>query len=91
LPELREAVSDKLWLEKGVKYIPDGELIITCGVTEAIFMGMMALLNPNDEVLVPTPFFPAYRTAIQMAEATPVEVPLNEADEFMLDVKEMQR
>ncbi len=90
LPELRKAVAEKLLLENKVKYDPETELIITSGVTEAIFMGMMALLNPGDEVLVPTPCFPVYHMAIRMAGAKPVEVPLSEADGFRPDVIEMQ-
>jgi aspartate/methionine/tyrosine aminotransferase len=91
LYELREAVAKKLWLENQVKCDPETELIITCGVTEAIFMSMMALLNPREEVLVLTPCFPAYSTAIIMAEAIPVEVPLDESKGFMPDVAKIQR
>ncbi len=90
IPELRTAVAKKLLNENRIKYNSETELIITSGVTEAIFMGMMALLNPGDEVLVPTPCFPAYLTAIQLAGAKPVEVPLNEADGFRPDVSTMQ-
>ena len=90
IPELRKAVAQKLLLENNINYDPETELIITSGVTEAIFMSMMALLNPGDEVLVPTPCFPAYLTAIKLAGAIPVEVPLNEADGFRPDVSKMQ-
>ena len=90
IPELRKAVAKKLQIENKIEYDPETQLIITSGVTEAIFMGMMALLNPGDEVLVPTPCFPAYHTAIRIAGAKPVEVPLNEADGFRPDVIKMQ-
>lgn len=90
IPELRTAVTKKLLHENRIKYNSETELIITSGVTEAIFMGMMALLNPGDEVLVSTPCFPAYLAAIQLAGAKPVEVPLNEADGFSPDVSTMQ-
>ncbi|MBU8848953.1 MAG: pyridoxal phosphate-dependent aminotransferase [Desulfobacterales bacterium] len=90
LPELRKAVAKKLQVENNIKYDPETQLIITSGVTEAIFMGMMALLNPGDEVLVLTPCFPAYNTAIRIAGAKPIEVPLNEADGFKPDVIKMQ-
>lgn len=91
LPELRQAVSAKLRRENRVKCNADSELIITCGVTEAIYMCAMALLNPGDEVLLPSPGFPAYRTAVKMAGAIPVDVPLMEADGFMPEISEMQR
>lgn len=91
LIELRKAIADKLLEENGIVYGPEREIIVTSGVSEAIFMGMMALLNPGDEVLLTTPCFPAYKTTVKMAEAVPVEVPLSQADGFIPDVDAMER
>ncbi len=85
--ELRNAISDKLKSENGLSYRPDKEIIVTSGVTEAIYMSMMALINPGDEVLVMMPAFPAYHAAIKMAGGVPVEVPLDEASGFMPDLQ----
>ncbi len=90
LPALRRAVARKLAADNGVEYDPEKELIITCGVTEAIFMSMIAHLNPGDEVLVPTPCFPAYHSCIRMAGGVPVDVPLDESDGFIPNVEKLR-
>jgi len=85
LLELRQAISFKLNAANGISYCPDNEIIVTSGVTEAIYMSMMALINPGDEVLVMMPAFPAYHAAIKMAGGVPVEVHLDEKNAFMPD------
>lgn len=85
--ELREAIANKLRSENGLSYQPGNEIIVTSGVTEAIYMSMMALVNPGDEVLVMMPAFPAYHAAIKMAGGIPVEVPLNEDKGFQPDME----
>ena len=88
--ELREAIAEKLQLENHINYDPDGEIIVTSGVAEGIFMCMMALLNPGDEVLIPTPAFPSYERCVYMAGAIPVKVPLNEEDGFTLNIEQLR-
>lgn len=83
LPELRRAVADKLLRENDLSYSPEDEIIITVGSTEGIFMSMMALLNPGDEVLIPNPAFPLYTRAAHMAGVTPIHVPLREENGFI--------
>jgi len=91
IPELRNAVANKLQNENGITCNPDAELIITAGVTEAIFLTTMALLNPGDEVLISTPCFPAYHTATKIAGAIPVDVPLDETIGFMPNTEELRK
>jgi aspartate/methionine/tyrosine aminotransferase len=82
IPELRRAIAAKFQRDNALIYDPATEIIVTVGATEGIFMTMMALLNPGDEVLIPTPTFPCYLRCAHMAGAIPVEVPLHEAQEF---------
>ncbi len=82
LPELRSAIADKFKRDNGLTYDPESEIIVTVGATEAIFISMMALLNPGDEVLIPTPGFPSYTRTVHMAGAVPVPVPLRESRGF---------
>ena len=83
IPELREAISAKLKRDNDLEYDPSGEIIVTVGATEGIFMAMMALLNPDDEVLIPTPSFPCYVRCAHMAGAQPVPVSLMEDRGFV--------
>jgi len=81
IPELREAIVQKLKQENGLSFDPT-EIIITVGTTESIFMTMMAFLNPGDEVLVPDPCWVNYYYGPRMVGAIPVSVPLREENDF---------
>jgi aminotransferase len=80
--ELREAIAEKLKRENNLFYDPGSEIIITVGTNEAVFISMMALLNPGDEVLIPDPCWLHYFYCARLAGAVPVSVPLREENEF---------
>jgi aspartate/methionine/tyrosine aminotransferase len=82
IPELRTAITRKFKTDNALDYDPAGEIIVTVGVTEGILMCMMSLLNPGEEVLIPSPAFPCYTRCAFMAGATPVDVPLTEENNF---------
>ncbi len=84
LPQLRELISEKLHAE-GMRYDPDGEIIVTCGSIEAISATLLASVGPGDEVLVASPTYASYIPAIRLTGATPRFVPLNEDANFDLD------
>ncbi len=83
LLELREAVAHKFLHDNGLKYSPDNEIIITVGANEAVFMAMMALLNPGDQVLVPSPCWTHYYQCARFCGATPIPVPLKRENRFI--------
>jgi aspartate/methionine/tyrosine aminotransferase len=90
IPELRAAIADKFKRDNNLDYDPAAEVIVTIGATEAIFMTMMALLNPGDEALIPMPAFPAYTRCVYMAGAVPVPVPAKEANDFTPSVQDLR-
>lgn len=71
---LRQSIAKKLKNDNALSINPDNEVIVTAGVSEAIVISMIALLNPGDEVLIPGPLFPAYAMAARMAGAIPITV-----------------
>ena len=83
--ELREAVSRHLEALYQVKYDPATEIVITVGVSEAMYLAMTAVLEPGDEVIVPTPCFVAYQAEILLAGGVPVEIPSQVENGFVLD------
>jgi aminotransferase len=89
LPELRAAIAEKLWRENGVPVSPDG-VVVSTGGQEGLFLVVLALLRPGDEVLVPDPRYPSYDTAINVARGQIVSVPTYEADSFDLDPAEVE-
>lgn len=72
-PELLEALSAYMG-RQGLSYGPD-ELVVTCGATEALAASLMALIDPGDEVIVPTPAFGLYESIVRAAHG--VVVPLD--------------
>ena len=82
IPELRNLISEKFKQDNGLSYDPLDEIIVTIGATEGIFLSMMALLDPGDEVLIPNPSFPCYAQCANMIEALPVMVPLSQENDF---------
>ncbi len=83
--ELRQALTDHLLKLYGVKYDPLSEVIITVGVSEALYLTMTALLDPGDEVIIPTPCFVSYQAEVILAGGVPVEIPSRLEDNFQLD------
>ncbi len=83
IPELREAIAQKLRQENGLSYNPATEIIVTVGGNEAVLITMMGLLNPGDEVLIPDPCWLNYFYCAQMAGAVPISVPAKEGYKFI--------
>jgi len=90
LPELRRAVAEKVARENGLSVDPETQVLITPGATTAIFLALQSLVDPGDEVLVPDPCWPPYRSMIRMAGGTPIFYPLT-PDTFQLDVDAIAR
>jgi aminotransferase len=79
---LRQALSAHLRKLYGVQYNAEDEIIVTVGVSEALYLAMTAVLNPGDEVIVPEPCFVAYAPEVVFAGGTPVIVPTYVEDAF---------
>jgi aminotransferase len=70
--ELRRAISDHIARLYGVHYDAESEILVTVGVSEALHLALSALVDPGDEVIIPTPCFVAYVPAVVFAGGTPV-------------------
>jgi aminotransferase len=88
--ELRRAISDNLKKLYGVGYDPVQEILITVGVSEALYLVMNALLDPGDEVIIPTPCFVSYQAEVILAGGVPVEVPSHPENNFQLDPEQIR-
>ncbi len=84
IPELREAIARRFAEDHGWQYDPD-QIQVSCGGKHGLYNMAQALLNPGDEVLVPTPYWVSYPAIIQLAGGTPVLVPLSDKRDFDLD------
>src|SRR4030042_532318 len=84
LLELRRAITEHIYKTYTVQYDPVSEAIITVGVSEALYLTMTALLNPGEEVIVPTPCFVSYQAEVILAGGVPVEIPTYVEDGFQV-------
>jgi aminotransferase len=89
LPQLRAAIAADLKASYGLDYTAD-EIVVTAGVQESIMLCMLALCAPGDEVLITSPRFTTYDTAVHLCGGVPVPVPTFEKDDFALDVAEIE-
>ena len=88
--ELRQAIADNLKKLYGVSYNPENEVIATVGVSEALYLTMVAVLDPGDEVIIPTPCFVSYQAEVLLAGGVPVEIPSKIENNFQLDPDEVR-
>jgi aspartate aminotransferase len=84
LPRLRQAISDRLQNDRGVDVDPEA-ITVTAGGMEALHLAMLAVVGPDEEVVIPSPSWPNYAQQARLADANPVEVPMSEESGFDLD------
>lgn len=91
IPALREAMVDSIRQYKTLSYDPEGEIIITAGGQEAMYLGLQATINPGDEVLVSSPGFGLFFSSVQLAGGIPISLPLRAENGFVPDFEEARR
>jgi aspartate aminotransferase len=84
VPELRAAVCAKLKRDNGLDYEP-ADIVVSVGAKHTLFNVVVALVNPGDEVLVPSPYWVSYPEQARLLGGVPVQVPTSEATGFDLD------
>lgn len=90
LMDLRKEICNYLYRKQGISYDPAHEVLITVGGSEAIDIGLRALVNPGDEVLIPQPSYVSYEPCAVLAGAKPVIINLKEENEFRLTARELE-
>ncbi len=90
LKELRQEIANYLNRRCGLTYDPLHEVVVTVGGSEAIDIGLRAMLDPGDEVLIPEPCFVSYLPCAQLTDGVPVPIPLVAEDEFRLTAKQLE-
>lgn len=73
LPDLREAIAQKTKIDSGTE-ITAAQVVVTNGGKQAVYQAFATIVDPGDEVLMPTPFWTTYPEAIRLAGGVPVEV-----------------
>ena len=88
--ELREAIGDYQERRFNLKYNPSDEILVTVGGSEAIDLCYRALINPGDEVIIPTPCFVAYEAIAKINGAKIVPIKTKPEDGFRMTAKDLK-
>jgi aminotransferase len=88
--ELRQALSTHLNNLYDVSYDPDHELLITVGVSEALYLALTAVIDPGDEVIIPTPCFVSYQPEVTFAGGVPVTLKTKVEDDFQVNADDLE-
>jgi aspartate aminotransferase len=89
LPELREAIAAKTERDSGYQVSP-GQVVVTNGGKHAVYEAFATLIDPGDEVLVPTPYWTTYPEAITLAGGRPVPVMTDERSGYLTSVADLE-
>ncbi|MGL3210575.1 pyridoxal phosphate-dependent aminotransferase [Bradyrhizobium sp. BR 1433] len=89
-PELKAAIRAKFKRENGLDFAQD-EITVSAGAKQVLFNAMMATLEVNDEVIIPTPYWVSYGDIVQIMGGKPVLVPCREANGFRLTAEDLVR
>lgn len=89
LKDLRVEISNYINQTQKINYNPDSEILVTVGGSEAIDIGLRAVINPGDEVIIPQPSYVSYEPCAVLAGAKPVIINLNAENEFRLTPEEL--
>ena len=84
LPELRQAMAEKLAAHNGRSVDPDGDILITPGSKMGLYAAINAYIERGDEALVIEPTWVSFSQQVEMAEGIPVAVPLSEEEEYYI-------
>ncbi len=88
--KLRDAAAHFLQSKYGLNYNPDTEIIMTAGATGGIYTALTSILNPGDEVLIPTPIFPLYFPVTMLRGATPIFMDTSKTN-FVLTPEQLEQ
>jgi aspartate aminotransferase len=89
LPDLRAAIAEKTLRDSGLE-VDSGRVIVTNGGKQSVYEAFQVLLNPGDEVIVPTPFWTTYPEAIALADGVAVDVFADASQNYQVTVEQLE-
>ena len=91
LLDLRQTISYYYVRKEGFEYNPETEIMVTVGAMEGLYLALLAMLNPSDEVIMPAPYYVNYAQMVRMCHAEPVIVDSPERTDLSFDVSEIEK
>ncbi|CAF0698157.1 pyridoxal phosphate-dependent aminotransferase [Candidatus Methylacidithermus pantelleriae] len=87
IPELRRAISEKLKADNGLDYSPE-QIVVTAGAKQACLNVLLAVVEPEDEVIIPSPYWVSYPEMVKLAGGEPVLVPTRRENGYKITPEE---
>lgn len=87
--ELREAIANRIKRDTGVVYSAE-QITVANGAKHSLLNALLAIINPMDEVLIPTPYWVSYTEMVKLAGGVPVLVPTREEDGFCTNARQLE-
>ena len=91
IPELRKAIARKLEDDNGLEYNPDRDIIVTPSAKHALYITLLTILDPEDEIVIPAPSWVSYEAIVNLIGATPRLVGLNFDDGYRITLEALER
>jgi aspartate aminotransferase len=88
-PELRQAICDKFQRENGLSYLPEN-IIVSTGAKQSLANVILSVINPGDEVIIPTPFWVTYGALVTLAEGRPKYVRTELTADFKISPEQLE-
>lgn len=91
LIELRKTISDYYKKKEGYFYSPEEEIIVTVGAMEGLYLSLLSLINPGDEVIIPAPYYVNYVQMVVLCHGIPIIVNSSFDDELSFNVCDIEK
>jgi aspartate aminotransferase len=88
--DLREAICSKFKRDNDLNFTPD-QIVVSTGAKQSIINIMLVLLNPGDEVIIPSPYWVSYREMVKLAEGSIKKVDTKLSNEFKITAEELEK
>ena len=91
LIDLRETISKYYERKEGFKYDPQTEIMVSVGAMEGLYLALISMLNPDDEVIIPAPYYVNYTQMVRMCHAVPVIVDNPDRTDLSFDIADIEK
>lgn len=88
--DLKQAICRKFQRDNGLEYTPD-QVVVSTGAKQSIYQVVMSLVNPGDEVIIPTPFWVSYKEIVKMAGGVAVFVKTTIENQFKVTAEQIEK
>ncbi|MGC4058300.1 MAG: pyridoxal phosphate-dependent aminotransferase [Chitinophagaceae bacterium] len=89
IPELRNAVCTKLKNDNQLEYTPD-QIVVSTGAKQSLANAILALIDPGEEAIIPTPYWVTYGAQVSFAEGVPVYVPCGIENDYKISPEQLE-